>query len=159
MGKRNRSIHVAIRILPTLPDKPSRTLVRKAAIVAFESAGVGGPATLSVVITDDAQIRVMNRKYRKIDAVTDVLSFGNAAEGFVLPAESDPYFGDVVISLVRAAEQAAVFGHPVAEELSLLVIHGVLHLLGFDHEQESDKEEMWRLQEAALVRLEVYWQP
>jgi probable rRNA maturation factor len=128
-------------------------------MAALKSGGVTSPVALSVVITDDAEIQNLNRTYRQVDAPTDVLSFGNAEGEFIAPATAVPYLGDVVISHTRAVEQAAVFGHAVGEEMSLLVVHGVLHLLGYDHEEELKKEAMWQLQSAALAELGIHWQP
>jgi probable rRNA maturation factor len=116
---------------------------------------------LTVLFTDDAQIRELNRVYRGVDAVTDVLAFGEAAEAgnFVTPPEAVDYLGDVVVSYPRAVEQAAAYDHPAEEELAVLVVHGVLHLLGYDHEALNDGAEMWRVQSNALARLGIHWQP
>jgi len=107
---------------------------------------------LSVVVTDDASIQDLNRDYRKTDAPTDVLSFNLN--------EKDPetgllYLGDVIISFQRAQEQAAKAGHSVIAEIELLTVHGVLHLLGFDHAEKEDKEKMWKAQQEILVLLNV----
>ena len=113
-------------------------------------AGAPVGADLSLVLTDDAQLRQLNRQYLGIDSPTDVLSF---------PAgETDPetdliYLGDVLISYQRAQVQAAAGGHPVEDELQLLVVHGVLHLLGFDHAEETEKVKMWAEQSAILSQL------
>jgi probable rRNA maturation factor len=102
---------------------------------------------LSIVLTDDAQLQQLNRDYLGIDAPTDVLSF---------PAtETDPdsqatYLGDILISVPRAAQQALEAGHPLASEVQLLVVHGVLHLLGYDHAGRAEKERMWTVQAAIL---------
>ena len=102
---------------------------------------------LSIVLSDDAHLQEMNRDYLGIDAPTDVLSF---------PAEeTDPqsgrsYLGDILISVRRAEQQARAAGHPVEAEVQLLVIHGVLHLLGYDHAKPADKARMWAAQAAIL---------
>jgi probable rRNA maturation factor len=116
---------------------------------------------LTIVVTDDVHVRRLNRDYRGVDACTDVLAFGDRPEpgAFVSAPEASVYIGDVVISYPRATEQAADYGHAVEEELSVLVVHGVLHLLGYDHETPEDRDEMWRLQGAALGRLGLCWQP
>lgn len=93
---------------------------------------------MSVVITDDGEIQALNREYRGIDRVTDVLSFSQLeGEGPVL--END-LLGDVVISWEQAERQAGEFGQGTCEELARLLVHGVLHLFGFDHEGCSEEE-------------------
>jgi len=105
---------------------------------------------LSIVLTDDARLRELNRDYLGVDAPTDVLSF---------PAsETDPetgarYIGDILISIPRAQAQADAAGHPLESEVQLLVIHGVLHLLGYDHAQAEEKARMWKAQAEILERL------
>ncbi len=115
----------------------------------LESQGVAEPVALSVVITGDEEIRELNRRFRGLDSPTDVLAFGAGEpdQQFVTPPDEPPYLGDVVISYPQAAAQAAQQGHTTAEELDLLVIHGCLHLLGFEDETEAGREEMWRWQE------------
>lgn len=107
---------------------------------------------LGLVIVDDAQIRELNRQFRQVDSPTDVLAFAMSdsespkLENTALPV----YLGDVIVSFPRAESQARVAGHPVEDEVDLLVVHGVLHLLGFDHGTESEKKEMWAQQETIL---------
>lgn len=115
--------------------------------------------SLTVVITNDARIRELNRSYRDVDGPTDVLSFSNTAGDLVVPGMDDSYLGDVIISYERAGEQAAALGHGVDEEIALLVVHGVLHLLGYDHEEPGDKRRMWSVQDAALDVLGIEWRP
>ena len=109
-------------------------------------------ADLSIVIGNDDLLHALNLKYRQTDAPTDVLSFPS---GEVDPDSSTLYLGDVVISLTRAKEQANAEGHPLAEELQLLVVHGTLHLLGYDHEDTGDKKKMQVSQDAILEQLGV----
>jgi len=84
--------------------------------------------TMTVAIVPDARVRALNRKFRKKDKGTDVLSF---------PAEEPGYLGDVVISSGVAARQARAAGHSLATELRVLALHGLLHLLGYDHERDD----------------------
>jgi probable rRNA maturation factor len=89
---------------------------------------------LSVLLTDDSEIRSLNLEYRGIDRPTDVLSFSQL-EGDAFPHENGPLIlGDVVISMDRAREQAKDLNVSVEEELRRLFIHGLLHLMGYDHE-------------------------
>lgn len=109
---------------------------------------------LTLVITDDEQIRALNRQFNETDRPTDVLAF-SSREGtdFISPDEEDLYLGDVIISYPTALAQATEHGHPVEEELALLIVHGCLHLLGYDHATEDERERMWLRQEAILGRV------
>ena len=111
---------------------------------------------VAIVITDDESLQELNRRFRGIDAPTDVLAFPDDTRGPVVSAPGLPrYLGDIAISYPRAAEQAAEAGHPVQAELQLLVVHGVLHLLGYDDQEESERARMWAAQEAILRALGV----
>lgn len=127
-------------------------IIERAALKALEREG-GEGASLSVIVVDDGYIRELNRQYRGIDASTDVLSFGGDVAGFVDAPGSGGYLGDVVISYPCAARQAAEFGHGVEAELALLVVHGVLHLLGYDHADEEERRDMWARQDGVLRHL------
>lgn len=102
--------------------------------------------TLSVMFTDDAGITRYNEQFAGKPSPTDVLSFPSEAGS---EDDSGHYLGDLIVSLERAKEQAAEQGHGLPEEVEVLVLHGVLHLLGHDH--ETDEGEM-RLLEAELAR-------
>ena len=100
------------------------------------------PGELSITLVDDEDIQELNRIYRQQDRVTDVLSF--PAEHMLADLDPDAprIWGDVVVSLERAAEQAAEYGHSLRRELTFLVLHGVLHLLGYDHGDSQAAEIM-----------------
>lgn len=101
---------------------------------------------VSVLVTDDEGIRRLNRRFRAADKATDVLSFPLGGE----------CLGDIVISLPRAREQAADYGHSLRREVAFLAAHGTLHLLGYDHEtNEEDAAEMERKQDELLNKLEI----
>lgn len=104
-------------------------------------------AEITIVLGDDAQIQALNREHLGVDAPTDVLAFPFEGED---PESEGPYLGDLIISQPRAALQAEAAGHPIKHELQLLVIHGVLHLLGYDHHEAEEKEKMWEAQAAIL---------
>lgn len=106
---------------------------------------------LSVVLCDDAFIQPLNRDWRGKDKPTDVLSFSQR-EGEEAD-EDDPVLGDVVISLETAARQAAERGHALDHEARVLLVHGVLHLLGYDHEVDDEAEEMEALERDLLSEL------
>lgn len=107
---------------------------------------------LSIVFVDNAYIQNVNRQFRGIDAPTDVLSFP-ADEPPVEIDDEPPYLGDLIIAYPYASEQAAREGHALSDSLSLLVVHGTLHLLGYDHDTSEHRAEMWASQDAALTAL------
>ena len=108
---------------------------------------------LTIAIEDDEQLRLLNNQFLGIDSPTDVLSFP-ADE--IDPDSGHVYLGDIVISLPRAVYQAESAGHAVQSEVQLLVIHGTLHLLGFDHATPEMKAEMWQLQSHFLEKLAIH---
>ena len=110
---------------------------------------------VALVLTDDASIQELNRDFLGEDAPTDVLSFSaqEQAGPFVTAPEAGAYLGDVIISYPRAIQQAGEQGHAVEQELDLLVVHGILHLLGYDHATEEEKSLMWSHQDAILAGL------
>jgi len=114
---------------------------------------LGNPdAELSIVITDDEEIRALNRQYRGLDRATDVLSFSQLeGEG---GAAGEELLGDVVISWERAVSQGGELGHGTREELKKLLVHGVLHLVGYEHEGESkeEAEKMMEMEDRLLKR-------
>lgn len=109
-------------------------------------------AEVSLMFTDDESIHEMNREYRGIDRPTDVLSFaleeGEEEEIFGGPEED--LLGDIIISVETAVRQAEEYGHSVEREMSFLALHGMLHLLGYDHMEEEERQEM-RAQEKAIL--------
>ena len=107
-------------------------------------------AELTLVIGDNAQIQELNRSYRDVDAPTDVLSF---PADFTDPENENPYLGDIIIAYPLAQAQAEQSGHSAQAELQLLTVHGLLHLLGYDHTADAEKAEMWALQHEMLEQL------
>jgi probable rRNA maturation factor len=118
----------------------------------LEAEGLG-TAVLTLVVTDDEAVRALNRDYLGIDAPTDVLSFGGGSPDFVNPPDAEAYLGDLVIAYPQASAQASAAGHTIEAELALLVVHGVLHLLGYDHVRSKDKAAMWGRQSDILSQL------
>jgi probable rRNA maturation factor len=133
-------------------DEATRGLLESTVVATLEHEAVTPPAALTVVLSNDEQIRQLNRDFRGLDEVTDVLSF---SAGTPMPgaAHRTLYLGDVVISTPYAARQAVAGGHGLIAELQLLAIHGVLHLLGHDHAEVEEKKRMWAVQAAILTRL------
>lgn len=115
----------------------------------FKYEGVE-PRNVSVLITDNEEIRSLNLEYREKDAPTDVLSFPLFDEDGTLDGEE---LGDIVISLERAKEQAEEYGHSLKREVSFLTAHSMLHLLGYDH--ENGEQEMYQKQDDILNSLRI----
>lgn len=130
--------------------------LQRAAEVSLAQSQAAEAAELTILLSDDRRLQELNRQFLEIDAPTDVLSF---PAGDLLPEDETVYLGDIIISLERAEAQAAAGGHAIAHELQLLVVHGVLHLLGFDHAAAEEKAAMWALQTAALNQLGINLNP
>jgi len=118
----------------------------------MEAEGLPENAEVSLFFCSDATIRDLNRRYRKADKATDVLSFPQYRCREELLAEGDDtlLLGDIVISLERAREQAVTYGHSLKRELGFLFTHGLLHLLGYDHEEPQGSREMRQKEENIL---------
>ena len=110
---------------------------------------------LSIVLCDDAFIHPLNRDYRGKNQATDVLSFSQR-EGEFADA-NDPVLGDVIISVETAQRQADERGHHLGRELTVLLIHGILHLLGYDHISDDDAEVMEAIEASLLPKVQVEW--
>lgn len=140
----------------------ARRLIGQAVRAALKAEKVGVPCEVSVLLTDDAGIRVLNCEYRNVDSATDVLSFpaNTFAPGGFDPAlaERDPasgrvLLGDMALSLERAEKQGADFGHGTQREIQYLTVHSVLHLLGYDHVDEGTMKRQMRVREKAAMAL------
>ncbi len=127
-----------------------RVLERLAAH-ALDVEGVAKPSELSVLLADDPTVHELNKTYRATDAATDVLSFSQSdGEPFAQPEGAARHLGDVIISVDTARRQAAEYALSLQDEVSHLLVHGVLHLLGYDHEEASEAEVMRRHEDAIL---------
>lgn len=128
---------------------------------ALATEGVDRPVLVSVLLVEKDEIQRINAEYRKKDCVTDVLSFPmlETADGR-LPEDPGPadledgrlFLGDVVICVPKALEQAEEYGHTADRELAFLMVHGLLHLLGYDHDRPEREETMIMKQENILSR-------
>ena len=127
-----------------------RSIIGKAAEAALLMEKCEG-CEVSIFVVDDAEIHRLNKLYRDVDRPTDVLAFA-MREGIDSDLNRD-VLGDVVVSLTRAEQQARLYGHDLGLEMSLLVSHGVLHLLGYDHEKRDDLSLMQRKQREVLGSL------
>jgi probable rRNA maturation factor len=143
---------IEILIRPDAAFDGDAAQIEAVARSVFAAESVPDEVGLTIVVTTDEEIRTLNRQFRGIDLVTDVLSFADDAPdgAFVDASDEARYLGDVIVSFPRAQEQAVEGGHSVWQEVRLLVVHGVLHLLGYDHGTEAERAIMWRKQDSIL---------
>lgn len=157
---------VEVRVFPAFRGTVRTAWVRAVASVTLNVADPAGAAGASIVLADDATIRDLNARYRGVDAVTDVLSFGATlgewqgaaarrrnAVPFPEPDQAGATLGEVVISYPQAERQAARRHVSTEREVALLIVHGILHLLGHVHAQPTEATAMRLLQRRALARL------
>jgi len=138
------------------PDETALTaLVEQAVAAAFAELGPARPGSseLGVVFTDDARIRDLNAGWRGKDKATNVLSFPAFPETKSGPLP--PLLGDIVLAAETVAGEAALEGKPLENHISHLVVHGLLHLLGYDHETEAEADEMEATERRILARLAI----
>lgn len=131
-----------------------RCLVKAAVYAALAYEDFRRSAEISVTFTDNEGIREINREHREIDAPTDVLSFpilGDDEDGDTNPGTGAVILGDIVLSLERAREQAAEFGHSFTREVAFLTVHSVLHLLGYDHVNSEEEDKEMRARQHAIL--------
>ncbi len=136
----------------SLPDGTEQFLIDLGQ-VTLANAG-RDPAEVGITLADDTYLQELNRNYRGIDAPTDVLSFAldEAGEGEPGYEQAGPeLLGDVIISVERAAAQAEEYGHSLRREMAYLAVHGLLHLLGYDHDGPEQGAQMRRTEEEILA--------
>ena len=159
MPKRS-SISVTADI-PGAASQSNAALIRRCVRTALEAEGVACPCEVDVLLTDDAGIHAINLEQRGVDRPTDVLSFPMfqltpgvppaPEDGLADPATGLVPLGDMVISMDRVKAQALEYGHPKRRELAYLVVHSVLHLLGYDHLDEGPMKAQMRRREEAIL--------
>jgi probable rRNA maturation factor len=139
--------HIDIVRNSRLWDKEPRAekIIRRSIAEAHREASSGG-GEIAIVLTDDSEIRTLNRKWRRKDKPTNVLSFP-------APAGSEPHLGDIVIAYQTVAREALAQKKPLADHLAHLALHGYLHLLGYDHDSDRKAKAMERLETLILARL------
>ena len=147
--------------VPGAANDANCALIRRTIRTALAAEGLTAPCEVDVLLTDDDGIHEINRELRQVDRPTDVLSFPE----FELtpgqlpgPEDADPGtglipLGDMVLSMERVAAQAREYGHSKRRELSYLVTHSVLHLLGYDHLDEGPRKAQMRAREEAIMAL------
>ena len=136
-----------------------KSLIKKCTLAALKYMDFRTDVEISLVLTDNEGIRVLNKLHRDIDRATDVLSFpmfeydedGDIVEEYAeFNSKGEILLGDIVISLERADEQSKEYGHSFQREVGFLTVHSMLHLLGYDHMTPEDEKEMFGYQEEIL---------
>lgn len=142
---------VGVEINPVFQDRVDEAWIRALAEAVLEQEGPEEPADIGVVVTGDDEVHELNRLYREIDSTTDVLSFAlTEGDEFVAPPDGLVHLGEVIMSYPQAERQAREAGKETRQEMALLLVHGILHLLGYDHAEEEEEREMRALEQALL---------
>lgn len=125
--------------------------IERLLIFAADQEGIDEDAEVAVSFVDEDEIQAINKAYRNKDAVTDVISFAleEGEDDFEMP-DAPRVLGDIIICVKRAKEQAEEYGHSFERELGFLSLHGLLHLLGYDHMNEADEARMFGRQDEIL---------
>lgn len=170
MRTRQRTLNIKIRekyngvfimeiILSSMPENLEIDVeivdtVRKAVYTVGELYGLDN-AEVSITFTDNEHIHEINRDYRNVDRPTDVISFAlnEGDEPEIEGGAPVNVLGDIIISVEKAVEQASDYGHSVEREVAFLTVHGMLHLLGYDHIEEDDRKEMRREEDFVMEKL------
>ena len=138
-----------MRVAPNLEETVRKVINKAAQLYGLDTAEV------SVTLTNNDHIREINLSYRNKDAATDVISFAlnEGEEPEIIDGPEINMLGDIIISIERAMEQAEEYGHSLERELAFLTVHGMMHLLGYDHIEEEDRLEMRKEEEYVLGHL------
>lgn len=130
--------------------------MEEGAVICADQEGIDPDRVeISLTLVDAEEIQQLNRDYRNVDKVTDVLSFPQFDNLNELPEDGEIMLGDVIICRQRAEEQAEEFGHSVEREMVYLFVHSVCHLLGYDHMEEDEKAEMRAKEESVMEQINV----
>ena len=164
MAEAARRFRISILIEAPFRGWLDRAALRRLAARVLRAEGVAPPAEVGLVVTDDETLGDLNRRYLGLDEPTDVLSFGHEpfdpsttlragglrTEPFVTPPDGVRRLGEVILSYPTAERQAQEAGRSVQEEAAHLVVHGLLHLLGYDHDDPEDERRMRTREEELL---------
>ena len=134
-------------------------LIRQSVALSLARMNADPTSEVSLLLTDDETMQGINQNYRGIDQTTDVLSFAflEGQNPIYRRSQGMPMLlGEIIISTERAASQAAEYGHSIERELVFLTIHGVLHLLGMDHEEDGERRHMEETQEQILTVMRLH---
>lgn len=148
-------VQLSIQIEKPFSGHVSKVWLKQAVKLTLIHTGISSPVELGLVIAGDDTVHELNRSYRNVDRTTDVIAFalserGTKSEPFIIPPDDVIHLGEVIISYPQAKRQAEEQHHPLEKELALLVAHGVLHLLGYDHELPEQAEKMRAMESKVL---------
>ena len=141
---------ITIQINKKFVEKISISFLEEIASQIFTFLDIETQSDLSILVDTDAALKKLNNLYRGINQPTDVLSFESDE---INPETGFASLGDIAISFPTAERQAAEAGHPVINEVVLLLVHAILHLTGYDHNSKEEKKEMWAEQQSVLDHL------
>jgi probable rRNA maturation factor len=145
---------IEVQVEVDLPDDVQTARLSEAAQKVLELEEVEEGVGMTIVLVDNAHIQQLNRQYRQIDAPTDVLSF--PVEPLPEEIEEDQdYLGDILLAYPYIAARAKDEQRSLHDDLALMVVHGTLHLMGYDHDTQENQQEMWAVQAKALAALGV----
>jgi probable rRNA maturation factor len=144
---------IYIDIKPPYQGRLTQKWLREVVDITLSTQKIDRPVELSLLITGDEEVHRLNREYRGIDATTDVISFALSEDTgeFVTPPDRISRLGEVIISYPQAASQAKENRQTIKAEMAWLVVHGLLHLLGYDH-QDDKSEAIMRKREDKILR-------
>ena len=134
------------------PSQRIEQALQASVLAVFAQQKLDSASEVSILISGDQMLKELNKEHRGEDKATDVLSFPNEGNN---PESLAPYLGDIAISFEKAKVQAESAGHSLLAEMQLLCVHGMLHLLGYDHGNPNQEETMWAAQNAILDDLGV----
>ena len=138
-------------------NRVDKKFLEKVAKQTLKIIKIKGRKEISLAIVGEKRIKMLNKKYRGRDEATDILSFGELEnkirKKFIMPPDNLEYLGEIIICFAKAKQQAKKFKHSAKKELAILLIHGILHLAGFNHKKNKDTEEMNRLEKLILKQL------
>ncbi len=145
--------------------KETKKLIEKAVKLCLKKENLSYDIEAAITLVDNESIRELNKEHRRIDLSTDVLSFPLIeyinGEPQIEPGDIDPdtnhvFIGDIIISVEKAYEQAQSYAHSIEREFGFLAVHGILHLLGYDHETKEDEKIMFSIQEEILEEMGLF---
>jgi len=129
-------------------DSKFNKLIKKSCEAVLREEGFDSDAEVSFTLVSDAEIRDLNKQYRGLDKPTDVLSF---PVNELNPDTNAMNLGDIIISIEAAARQASEYGHGIEREIAFLTIHSMLHLLGYNHENNRNEEKVMREKQTRIL--------
>lgn len=139
-----------------MPEEALLSKMEEGAALCVEEEGIPAErAEVSLTFVSGEEIRALNRDYRGVDKVTDVLSFPQYEDLDEIPEQGEILLGDVIICREQAVKQARELGHSKEREIVYLFIHSICHLLGYDHMEEGERREMRKREEAVMAKIQL----